>query len=214
MDAKGGVGNGPDEHKKEFAGSPQSDGTVERLGPIGNLLSGLEFDAKPSPAQWKQRCEEPQVGSRAEQPRTNARSRRQPRRSAATAPADSVKQFASKGKNAVAEGAQSGGKAISTVAGKVKGPALAAGAALAGVAGGMAVQSKRDSGRKVLGMRLGNGVGKTGKNLADAGQSVGRFTENLGEFAAEMRKTREAIDNRAKHRSPIEVVLQALTARR
>ena len=78
----------------------------------------------------------------------------------------------------------------------------------------MAVQSKRDSGRKVLGMRLGSGVGKAGKNLADAGRSVGRFTENLGEFATKMRKTREAIDNRAKHRSPIEVLLQALTARR
>ena len=97
----------------------------------------------------------------------------------------------------------------------MKGPALAAGgAALAGLAGGMAVQSKRDSGRKILGMRLGNNVGKAGKDLADAGQSVGRFSENLGEFAAEMRKTREAIDNGAKHRSPVEVVLQALTARR
>jgi hypothetical protein len=145
--------------------------------------------------------------------RTGARSRT-PRRSGGTARADSLKQFASKGKNAVAEGAQSGGNVISTVARKVKGPALAGGAALAGLAGGMAVQSKRDSGRKVLGMRLSNGVGKTGKNLAEAGQSVGRFTENLGEFAAEMRKTREAIDNRAKHRSPIEVLLQALTARR
>jgi hypothetical protein len=78
----------------------------------------------------------------------------------------------------------------------------------------MAVQSKRDSGRKVLGMRLGNGAGKTGKNLADAGQRVSRFTENLGEFATEMRKTREAIDTRANHRSPIEVLLQGLTARR
>lgn len=146
---------------------------------------------------------------------TTNRSRTQPRRSGGTAGPDSVKQFASKGKDAVAEGVQSGGKTISTVAGKVKGPALAAGgAALAGLAGGMAVQSKRDSGRKILGMRLGNNVGKAGKDLADAGQSVGRFTENLGEFAAEMRKTREAIDNRAKHRSPVEVVLQALTARR
>lgn len=146
---------------------------------------------------------------------TTNRSRRQPRRSGGTAGPDSVKQFASKGKDAVAEGVQSGGKTISTVAGKVKGPALAAGgAALAGLAGGMAVQSKRDSGRKILGMRLGNSVGKAGKDLADAGQSVGRFSENLGEFAAEMRKTREAIDNRAKHRSPVEVVLQALTARR
>lgn len=146
---------------------------------------------------------------------TTNRSRRQPRRSGGSAGTDSVKQFASKGKDAVAEGVQSGGKTISTVAGKVKGPALAAGgAALAGLAGGMAVQSKRDSGRKILGMRLSNSVGKAGKNLANAGNNVGRFTENLGEFATEMRKTREAIDNRAKHRSPIEVVLQALTARR
>jgi hypothetical protein len=78
----------------------------------------------------------------------------------------------------------------------------------------MAVQAKRDSGRKALGLRLGGGVGKAGKNLADAGQSVGRFSENLGEFAAEMRKTREALDSGSRHRSPIEVVLQALTARR
>jgi hypothetical protein len=78
----------------------------------------------------------------------------------------------------------------------------------------MAVQSKRDSRHKALGMRLGSGVGKAGKDLASTGERVGRFTENLGEFAAEMRKTREAIDNRAKHRSPIEVLLQGLTARR
>lgn len=126
----------------------------------------------------------------------------------------SVKQLASKSKDAVAEGTQRGGKAISTVAGKVKGPALAAGAALAGVAGGMALQSKRDSGRKALGPRVGKGMGDAGRNLADAAQGAGRFTENLGAFAAEMRKTREAIDDRSKHRSPIEVVLQALTARR
>jgi hypothetical protein len=121
------------------------------------------------------------------------------------------------GPRSQASGAARGGsgKAISTVAEKVKGPALAAGAALAGVAGGMALQSKRESGRKVLGLRVGKGVGDIGRNLADAGQSAGRFTENLGTFAAEMRKTREAIEERpAKHRSPIEVVLQALTARR
>ncbi len=45
-DAKGGVGNGPDQYQKEFAGPPQNDGAVERLGPIGSLLSGLELDAK------------------------------------------------------------------------------------------------------------------------------------------------------------------------
>jgi hypothetical protein len=146
---------------------------------------------------------------------SSTRSRQRGNRSSgATGRAASVKEFASKGKSAVAEGAQNGGKAVSTVAGKMKGPAFAAGAALAGVAGGMALQSKRDSGRKLLGVPVRKGVGDVGRNLADAGQSVGRFTENLGAFAAEMRKTREAIDDRSKHRSPIEVVLQALTARR
>ena len=53
MDAKGGVGNAPDEHKKELAGSPQNDGTVERLGPIGSLHSGRGREAKPSAGQWE-----------------------------------------------------------------------------------------------------------------------------------------------------------------
>jgi hypothetical protein len=103
---------------------------------------------------------------------------------------------------------------VADKAGKVKGPALAGGAALAGLAGGMAMQAKRDSRRKILGVHFRNDAGDAGKNLVDAGQKVGRCTESLGEFAAEMRRTREAIDSRAKHRSPIEVVLQALTARR
>ena len=66
-DAKGGVGSGPNEHKKELAGSPQNDWTVERLGPIGSLHAGLELSAKPSAAKWKRQCKEPELGSRAEQ---------------------------------------------------------------------------------------------------------------------------------------------------
>jgi hypothetical protein len=147
---------------------------------------------------------------------TTSSSRSRSGRSRGTGPATSTKpkQLAAKGKDAVAEGAQSGGKLVSSVASKVKVPVLAAGAALAGLAGGMAMQSKRVSRREILGVRLGNGTGNVGKNLVGAGKSVGRVSENLGQFAAEMRKTREAIDSPAKHRSPIEVVLQALTARR
>jgi hypothetical protein len=150
--------------------------------------------------------------------RRSAGSRSRTRRSSSSAgQSSSPKPLAAKGKDAVAQGAQSGGKVISRVAdtaSKVKGPALAGGAALAGLAGGMAVQAKRDSRRKILGLRFRSGAGDAGKNLVDAGQKVGRFSENLGEVAAEMRRTREAIDTRGKHRSPIEVVLQALTARR
>jgi hypothetical protein len=63
-------------------------------------------------------------------------------------------------------------------------------------------------------MRVGGGFEKAAKNLAEASKNAGRFGENLGQFTAEMRQTREAIENVSKHRSPIEVVLQALTARR
>ena len=59
--------NGPNDHKKELAGSPQNLGPVERLGPIGSLHSRLELNAKPSAAKWKKRCEEPELGRRAEQ---------------------------------------------------------------------------------------------------------------------------------------------------
>ncbi len=61
-------------------------------------------------------------------------------------------------------------------------------------------------------MRMGGG--KARKNLLDASKNVGRFGDNLGQFAAEMQRTREAIDSGSKDRSPVEVVLRALTARR
>jgi hypothetical protein len=143
----------------------------------------------------------------------NGASKPNSRSSSSRAPTAAVKQAASKGKEAVTGGAQSGGQAISSVASKVKGPALAGGAALAGLAGGAAWASRRNSGRRTLGMRMGNGAGKASKNLADASKNVGRFGENLGALAAEMQRTREALDEGSKGRSPVEVVLRALTAR-
>lgn len=134
--------------------------------------------------------------------------------SSSQGPADAVKQIGSKGKEAVAEGAHTGSKAISSAAGKVKWPAVAGGAALAGLAGGVALGAQRNSGRKILGMRVGQGRGEAGKNLADTSKNIGKFSENVGQFAAEMRKTREAIESGSKHSSPVEVLLRALTARR
>ena len=58
---------------------------------------------------------------------------------------------------------------------------MAGGAALAGLAGGVALGAKRYSGRKVLGMRVGNGSGKAGKSLAEASKNVARLSENIGE---------------------------------
>jgi hypothetical protein len=150
---------------------------------------------------------------RSRAPSTSGR-KRSSASSSSQGPADAVKQIGSKGKEAVAEGAHTGGKAISSAAGKVKWPAVAGGAALAGLAGGVALGAQRNSGRKILGMRVGQGRGEAGKNLADTSKNIGKFSENVGQFAAEMRKTREAIESGSKHSSPIEVVLRALTARR
>jgi hypothetical protein len=67
--------NGPNEYKRELAGSPQYDRALKRLGPIGGLLQGLELGSKPSAAQRKKWCEESGVGSR---PKRLAHRRRLP----------------------------------------------------------------------------------------------------------------------------------------
>jgi len=63
-------------------------------------------------------------------------------------------------------------------------------------------------------MRFGNGAARATKNLAEAGKSMSRVSENVGQLATEIRQTRQALESGPKHRSPIEIVLQALTARR
>ena len=72
--------------------------------------------------------------------------------------------------------------------------------------------AKRTSGGKSLGVHLGNGG--AGKSLLRATENLGRISENVGQFAGEVRRTRETIEEGSKHRSPIEVLLWALTARR
>ena len=124
---------------------------------------------------------------------------------------ETAKQLASKGKDAAAETASTSGKAISSAGQKAKWPAVAGGAALAGLAGGVALGAKRKSGAKLIGKPIVNGS-KAGRGLAEAGKGLGAFSENLGLLAGELRQTREALDD--KGRSPVEVVLRALTARR
>jgi hypothetical protein len=119
----------------------------------------------------------------------------------------------------VSEGAQSAGHAIGTVAGKAKVPAAAGGAALAGLVGGVAIAT-RGGRRKVLGvpipgtrrplvkMKIKTPRRKAGaKDLVKAGSQ-------MAELATEVRLAREQLDSSSRRRSPIEVVLEGLTARR
>jgi hypothetical protein len=105
---------------------------------------------------------------------------------------------------------------LNDVATKAKVPALAAGAGLAGLAGGVALAT-RSSRSRILGIQMPSGTAAhaVSRNLADAAKSVGDFGEGMGSLAAEIRRVREGVaDAGEARRSPIEVVLQSLTRRR
>jgi hypothetical protein len=132
--------------------------------------------------------------------------------SSKSAPASSMSKAADKATNAVGNAT---GKATSAV-GKAKVPLLAGGAALAGAAGGLALGAR--------GGRRGKGIAKAiprrpqmkmkvrSKDLASAAKDVGTFGAQLGHLANELQQARES--GNGKHRSPLEVVLEGLTARR
>jgi hypothetical protein len=105
-------------------------------------------------------------------------------------------------------GSQGGSTAASVgkVASRAKVPLVAGGAALAGAAGGFALAASRRGRRRAVQLRSGD--------LAKAAREVGNFSAQVGELATELQRARESAAANGKHRSPIEVVLQGLTARR
>jgi len=110
--------------------------------------------------------------------------------------------------------AKSAGKTVGKAASKAKVPLVAGGAAIAGAAGGMALSASK-KGRK-------NGLAKAmsrrpkikvdSKDVAKAAKGVGHFSAQVSEIAGGLESA--ASGRNGKHRSPIEVVLQGLTARR
>jgi hypothetical protein len=104
-------------------------------------------------------------------------------------------------RHTVEQTAKDAGQTVSGAASKAKVPLLAGGAALAGAAGGM-----------VLGARQARRAGAS-HDFAKAAKGVGRFGAQMGHLASELQQTREAVGN-GRHRSPIEIVLEGLTARR
>jgi hypothetical protein len=105
------------------------------------------------------------------------------------------------------------GKAVGKVAGKAKVPLIASGAALAGVAGGVALASTRKGHRNGIASALRKPKIKvdTG-DVARVAKEVDSFSTQVGALAGELQRNREAAGN-GKHRSPIEVALQGLTSR-
>jgi hypothetical protein len=110
---------------------------------------------------------------------------------------------------------KSTGKTLGNTAAKAKVPAIAGGAALAGLAGGIALGARGLSKRKVLGIPMPRRsvLKASTRNLAASAKHVGSFGEQLAELTTEVKRTRERLQDDTS-RSPIEVVLEGLTHRR
>jgi len=145
-------------------------------------------------------------------------------RSAASKATGAVKKGVKSTRETVANGAQGAGHAIGSAASKAKGPALAGGAAIAGLVGGMAIAS-RGGRRRVLGMpvpgtrrpliKVKRPVrANTTRDLMKAAGRMGNAGRQMAELATEVRLAREEVGNGGRRRrSPVEVVLDGLTAR-
>lgn len=107
------------------------------------------------------------------------------------------------------------GNGLGKVVSKAKLPLVAGGAAAAGAAGGLALASSRQARKSRLtkAMMRRPKVKIDSKDMAKAAREVGNFGAQIGELATELQRARESADGK-RHRSPIEVVLQGLTARR
>lgn len=160
--------------------------------------------------------------SRKEQPRSRGSTSKagKPRRQRSAKPRKSKPPTNGAGKveaarHAVEETAKGAGSTVGNAASRAKVPLLAGGAALAGAAGGMAFgarQARRHRGVATAVSRRPQ-VKLKSSDLARAAKEVGRFGAQMGHLASELQQARESA-NGVRRRSPVEVVLEGLTARR
>lgn len=109
--------------------------------------------------------------------------------------------------NGVVTRAKDAGDTVASIAQRSAGPALAAGAAAAGLAGGLLIGSRVGSGHGLIGRR------RSGAVVAFTGaRRLAALAGQASNTADDIRAIREQLEN-ANRRSPIEVVLDGLTHR-
>jgi hypothetical protein len=110
--------------------------------------------------------------------------------------------------------AKSAGKTVGKAASKAKVPLVAGGAVLAGAAGGIALASSKKGRKGALGKAVARRpkIKVDSKDVAKAAKGVGNFSAQVSEIAGGLETA--ASGRNGSHRSPVEVVLQGLTARR
>ncbi|HET7053752.1 MAG TPA: hypothetical protein VFI09_07540 [Solirubrobacterales bacterium] len=133
------------------------------------------------------------TGSKKSQARSRGSSKK-----AANSRKPAVGDTAAKATSAVGAAAGKAAGKANAAAGKAKVPLIAGGAALAGVAGGAALGARQAHRHR--------------RGLAKMARGVGALGVQAGHLASELQRSRESTNG--QHRSPLEVVLEGLTARR
>ncbi len=110
--------------------------------------------------------------------------------------------------NGVVTRAKDAGDTVASIAQRSTGPALAAGAAAAGLAGGLLIGSRVTPGRRLFRRRRSGAV----VALASGARRAAAMAGKASNTADDIRAIREQLEN-ANRRSPIEVVLDGLTHR-
>lgn len=166
-------------------------------------------------AQAKQKSSQQAARKRAKPKATKAKSQKAKPRSQSK-PAEAVGVVEEKAK-AAEEKAVDAGRSVGRAVKKARVPLLAGGAVIAGAAGGAALASRQSHRHRGFADGIAHGVRKIDPDdVAKAAKRVGDATARVGRFAADFQRARESSDGagNGKHRSPVEVVLQGLTARR
>jgi hypothetical protein len=145
---------------------------------------------------------------------TNASSKSKSAKPKAAKKAAKPKSVASKSRSSNGARSNGSGSGLGKIVSKAKLPLVAGGAAVAGAAGGLALASSKQAKKSRLGSALMRKprIKVDSGDLAKAAKEVGNFSAQVGELANELQRARESADG--TRRSPVEVVLQGLTARR
>lgn len=149
--------------------------------------------------------------ARKPKPRRRKTASHKPSSKNGVAPAESARKAVESTTKKVGHSVSEAGHGVGRAARRARTPLLAGGAALAGVAGGIALGTRTGHSKKMPRIKVGPQIKVDSGDLAKAAKEVGEFGVQVGQLASELRHNREQVHG-AKRRSPIEVVLQGLTS--
>jgi hypothetical protein len=222
------------ETKPKKRSAPKSAGSSSKSKPKAKSQSKpkakASSKAKPSSKPAKRKSAKPKAAKpKAAKPK--AAKRAKPKSASSKSSGSKAKSPSANGSSggsspveAVRNAVGGAGQTVGKVASKAKVPLVASGVAIAGAGGAMALAASKGGRKKGL-KSLKGAMPKKPKvkkpkvkikpgDLAKAAKEVGKVSAQVGEIANGIERAQGSSNGDGKHRSPVEVVLQGLTARR